>query len=107
MVELGKMSKVIKGGGYLFLALDIYNAGDAIASAKPEEKTKTTVVETSKLAGGLAGGALGAFIVLTVASGGTSLIVLGVAAGASALVGWGVGEGAGIGAEKAYDFFSK
>ena len=48
-----------------------------------------------------------AFIVLTVASGGTSLIVLGVAAGASALVGWGVGEGAGIGAEKAYDFFSK
>lgn len=107
MVELGKMSKVIKGGGYLFLALDIYNAGDAIANAKPEEKTKTTVVETSKLAGGLAGGALGAFIVLTVASGGTSLIVLGVAAGTSALVGWGVGEGAGIGAEKAYDFFSK
>lgn len=38
MSELGKMSKSIKGGGYLFLALDIYNAGDAISNAKPEEK---------------------------------------------------------------------
>lgn len=101
------MSKVIKGGGYLFLALDIYNAGDAIASAKPEEKTKTTVVETSKLAGGLAGGALGAFIVLTVASGGTSLIVLGVAAVVSAGVGWAGGEGAGLVTEYIYDRVNK
>lgn len=107
MTELGKMSKVIKGGGYLFLALDIYNAGDAIASAKPEEKTKTTVVETSKLAGGLAGGALGAFIVLTVASGGTSLIVLGVAAVVSAGVGWAGGEGAGLVTEYIYDRVNK
>ncbi|MFW1852849.1 hypothetical protein ACG9XR_20090 [Acinetobacter guillouiae] len=107
MSELGKMSKSIKGGGYLFLALDIYNAGDAIANAKPEEKTRTTVVETSKIVGGMGGAALGGFIVITIASGGTSLIVLGVAAGASALLGWGVGEGAGWIAGEGYDFFNK
>lgn len=103
MKELGKMSTTIKGGGYLFLALDIYKADEAIAKAKPGEKAKTAVVETSKIAGGLAGGAAGAFIVLTIASGGTSLIVLGVAAGASALLGWSAGEVSGWGAGKAYD----
>ena len=103
MSELGKMSKTVKGGGYLFLALDVYNAYDAVENAAPTEKTKTAVVETSKIGGGLAGGAAGAFIVLTVATGGTSLVVLGLAAGASALLGWWVGEVTGWGAEKAYD----
>lgn len=107
MSELGKMSKSIKGGGYLFLALDIYNAGDAIANAKPEEKTRTTVVETSKIVGGMGGAALGGFIVITIASGGTSLIVLGVAAGASALLGWGGSEGAGLLSEYIYDRVNK
>ncbi|MFT0693485.1 hypothetical protein ACDX34_05055 [Acinetobacter bereziniae] len=105
MSELGKMSKVVKGGGHLFLALDVYNASNTIANAKPEEKTRTTVVETSKIVGGLTGGAAGAFIVITVASGGTSLIVLGVAAGASALLGWGGGEVSGWISGKIYDFF--
>ncbi|WP_151980173.1 hypothetical protein [Acinetobacter guerrae] len=105
MSELGKMSKYIKGGGYLFLALDVYNARDAIVHAKNEEKAKTIVVETSKIAGGIGGASLGAFIVLTVASGGTSLIVLGLAARASALLGWGFSEGAGIIADKSYIFF--
>nr|WP_174505656.1 hypothetical protein [Acinetobacter sp. Marseille-Q1620] len=107
MSELGKMSKVVKGGGYLFLALDIYNAGDAIANAKPGEKARTTVVETSKIAGGMAGGAAGAFIVLTVATGGTSLIVLGVAAVTSAVIGWAGGEGAGALSGYIYDTMSK
>ena len=107
MSELGKMSKSIKGGGYLFLALDIYNAGDAISNAKPEEKTRTTVVESSKIAGGLGGAALGGFIVITIASGGTSLIVLGVVAGASALLGWAGGEAFGAGAEYLYDKAAK
>ena len=53
MSEVGKMSKSIKGGGYLFLALDIYNGGDAIVNTKSEEKVRTTVVESSKIAGGL------------------------------------------------------
>ena len=107
MTELGKMSKSIKGGGYLFLALDIYNAGDAIVNAKPEEKARTTVVESSKIAGGLAGAAFGSFVVITIASGGTSLIVLGVVAGASALLGWSVGEVAGWGSGKAYDIIEE
>lgn len=107
MSELGKMSKSIKGGGYLFLALDIYNAGDAIVNAKSEEKARTTVVESSKIAGGLGGAALGGFIVITIASGGTSLIVLGVAAGVSALLGWGGSEGAGLLSEYIYDSVNK
>lgn len=107
MSELGKVIKSIKGGGYLFLALDIYNAGDAIANAKPQEKTRTAIVESSKIVGGVTGAAIGGFIVVTVASGGTSLIVLGVAAGASALLGWGFGEGAGWIAGESYDFINK
>ncbi|WP_228270238.1 hypothetical protein [Acinetobacter bereziniae] len=47
------MSKAVKGGGYLFLALDVYNASNTIANAKPEEKTRTTVVETSKIVGSM------------------------------------------------------
>ncbi|WP_343580469.1 hypothetical protein [Acinetobacter sp.] len=103
MAELGRMSKVIKGGGYLFLAIDVYNAGDAIANAKPEEKTKTTVVEVSKIAGGIAGGAAGAFIVLTVATGGTSLVVLGLVAALSAGLGWYGGEKGGEIGEAVYN----
>lgn len=49
------------------------------------------------------GASVGAFIVITIASGGTSLIVLGVAAGASALLGWGISEGAGIIYDKVSD----
>ena len=107
MSELGKMSKAVKGGGYLFLALDVYNASNTIANAKPEEKTRTTVVETSKIVGSMGGAALGGFIVITVASGGTSLIVLGVAAGASALLGWAGGEVFGMGAEVGYDYLNE
>ncbi|MFL9560909.1 hypothetical protein [Acinetobacter baumannii] len=107
MGEISKVGKAVQGGGYLFLALDIYSAGDAIVNAKPEEKTRTTVVETSKIIGGLGGGAHGAFIVLTVTSGGTSLIVLGVAAVVSAGVGWAGGEGAGLVTEYIYDRVNK
>ncbi|MBJ8426804.1 MULTISPECIES: hypothetical protein [Acinetobacter] len=107
MSEFGKMSKAAKGGGYLFLALDVYNASNTIANAKPEEKTRTTVVETSKIVGSMGGAALGGFIVITVASGGTSLIVLGVAAGASALLGWAGGEVFGMGAEVGYDYLNE
>ncbi|MBJ9984866.1 hypothetical protein IAE19_05340 [Acinetobacter sp. S40] len=104
MSELGKMGKHIKGGGYLFLALDVYNAEEAIAHAKKEEKARTTVVESSKIVGGLIGGSVRAFIVFTVATGGTSLILLGLAAGASALLGWGFSKGARIIADKGYLF---
>ena len=73
------------------------------ASKIAEEKAIRKSVETSKIGGGLPSGDAGAFIVLTVATGGTSLVVLGLAAGASALLGWGAGEVTGWGAEKAYD----
>lgn len=100
MRKVGKMAKSVKVGGYLLLPLDIYFAYDEIQNAAPEEKARTTVVEGSKLAGG----AVGAFIVLAVATGGTSLVVLGVAAGASALLGWGFGTAAGEVGGASYDF---
>ena len=84
MSEVGKMSKSIKGGGYLFLALDIYNAGDAIVNTKSEEKVRTTVVESSKIAGGLGAGAVVSFIVVGLATGGTGWVALGVVAGVGA-----------------------
>ncbi len=49
------MSKVVKGGGHSFLALDVYNASNAIANTKPEEKNRTTVVESSKVVGSMGG----------------------------------------------------
>lgn len=104
MSELGKMSKSIKGGGYLFLALDIYNAGDAIADAKPEKKVRTTVVETSKIAGGLGAGTVVSFIVVGLATGGTGWVALGVVAGIGAFASWGAGEGAGWVSGEIYDF---
>ncbi|MEQ1309111.1 hypothetical protein [Acinetobacter bereziniae] len=104
MSELGKMSKAVKGGGYLFLALDVYNASNTIANAKPEEKTRTTVVETSKIVGGLGAGTVVSFIVLGLATGGTGWVALGVVAGVGALASWGVGEGAGWISGQIYDF---
>ena len=103
MREVSKVIKRVKLGGYFFLAFDIYNANDAINNAKPEDKERTTVVETSQIVGGLGGGAAGAFIVITLASGGTSLIVVGVAAGVSALLGWGGSKIAKWGAGEIYD----
>lgn len=103
MTELGKISKYVKGGGLLFIGLDIYNAGNAIAEAKPEEKERTAVVETSKIVGGLTGGMIVSALVIGVATGGTGWVVLGVAAGLGALASWGAGTGAGIGAEYVYD----
>ena len=104
MSEIGKMAKSVKVGGYLLLPLEAYFAYDAVQNAAPGEKTKTAVVEGSKFAGGAGGAALGTFLVLTVATGGTSLVVLGVAAGTSALLGWGFGVVAGEGAGIGYDF---
>ena len=103
MSEVGKMSKSIKGGGYLFLALDIFNAGDAIVNTKSEEKVRTTVVESSKIAGGLGAGAVVSFIVVGLATGGTGWVALGVVAGVGALASWGFSEGAGFGAGYIYD----
>lgn len=89
-------------GGTYFLALDIYSAGDAIVNAKPEEKTRTTVVETSKIIGGL-GGAIASFIVLGVVTGGTGWVALGIAAGVGAGVSWAAGEVSGVAAGAIYD----
>lgn len=63
------------------------------ASKIAEEKAIRKSVETSKIGGGLPSGDAGAFIVLTVATGGTSPVVLGFAAD----------DATGWGAEKAYD----
>ncbi|USA54115.1 hypothetical protein NDN13_02645 [Acinetobacter sp. C32I] len=103
MAELGKISKYVKGGGLLFIGLDIYNAGNAIADAKPEEKERTAVVETSKIVGGLTGGMIVSAVVIGLASGGTGWVVLGVAAGLGAVASWAVGTGTGLGAEYVYD----
>ena len=69
---------------------------------KPE-KTRTTVVESSKIAGGLVGDALGSALVIGLDKGGTGLVVLGVAAGASVLLGTIGSEVGGMGAEYLYD----
>lgn len=111
MSEIGKMSKVLKAGGYLSLAVDVVNSGAEIANAEPTEKTRTTVVETAKLVTGIGIGTATSLIIIGVATGGVGLVgglvVVGVVAVISPMVGKTVGDYAGERAGKAYDYLEK
>lgn len=111
MSEIGKMSKVLKAGGYLSLAVDVVNSGVEVANAKPADKTRTAVVETAKLATGIGIGTATSLIIIGVATGGVGLVgglvVVGVVAVISPMVGKTVGDYAGERAGKAYDYLEK
>jgi len=107
MSEIGKMSKVLKAGGYLSLAVDVVNSGVEVANAKPADKTRTAVVETTKLATGIFVGGVTSYLILGVATGGVGLVgglvVIGIVAVAAPIVGKAAGDIAGSKAGEIYD----
>lgn len=103
MSEIGKMSKVLKAGGYLSLAVDVVNSGVEVANAKPADKTRTAVVETTKIVSGIGAGAITSILIIGLASGGTGLVVIGIAAIVAPMAGKVIGDGMGWGAGKIYD----
>lgn len=103
MLEIGKLSKIVRRGSYLLVAWDVYDARKAVNQAPQGEKMRTAVVETTKIGTGLGVGAVAGWVVFTLATGGTGLVVLGAVAITGAVVAWGTSEGAGLLAGKAYD----
>lgn len=107
LAGVGKASIQLKSLGYLSIALDVINSGVTVYDATPENRVKTTVVETAKVTTGIVAGSFAGALIVGLATGGTGLIVLGIVAitapmaakAASEIVGWGV--------EKVYDFVEK
>ncbi len=107
MVEIGKFSKQLKLVGYLAIASDVLKAGFEIAEANPEDRAKTTVVETAKIAGGFGAGVVVSAIVVGVATGGAGLVVLGVVAVSGAFASKAFGDMSGAVAGNIYDIAVK
>lgn len=103
MSEVSKLVTKIKIGGYLFLGVDVIKAGVAINDAKPEDRAKTTVVQTATVAGGFGSGVVVSALVVGLATGGSGLVVLGIVALAGASASWAVGNLSGDVAGGIYD----
>lgn len=103
--KVGKISKILKGVGYVGIAIDATTAGVKAYDSYDKGDVKGGNVEVGKgvgsIAAGVAGGAaVGAFVgylVLGVVTGGVGLVVVGVAAAAA---GYGAGKAGEWGGEK-------
>lgn len=107
MGEIGKFSKQLKLVGYVALASDVVSAGTTIVEAKPEDRARTTVVETTKVAVGLGFGIVMSYLIIGVATGGAGLVVLGVVAASSVMAGKATSDTAGWVVGEVYDAISE
>ncbi|WP_436870628.1 hypothetical protein [Acinetobacter courvalinii] len=103
MGEIGKFASQLKIVGYVSIAVDVVSSGVTVYEAAPEDKARTTVVETTKVVTGIGFGAITSVVIIGFATGGTGLVVIGIAAIAAPIVGKVAGEGLGWGAGKIYD----
>ena len=85
------------------IATDIVGSSIKVYEAAPEDKARTTVVETAKLGTGIVAGTFTAALIVGLATGGTGLIVIGIVAVSAALATKGASEIAGVGAGYMYD----
>lgn len=107
MGEIGKFSKQLKLFGYVALASDVVSAGATVVEAKPEDRARTTVVETTKVAVGLSFGIVTSYLIIGVATGGAGLVVLGVVAASSVMAGKATSDTAGWVVGEVYDAISE
>ncbi|MCE6005894.1 hypothetical protein [Acinetobacter soli] len=107
MGEIGKFSKQLKLVGYVALASDLVSAGATVVEAKPEDRARTTVVETTKVAVGLGFGIVTSYLIIGVATGGAGLVVLGVVAASSVMAGKATSDTAGWVVGEVYDAVSE
>ncbi|WP_436861337.1 hypothetical protein [Acinetobacter haemolyticus] len=100
MGKIGKFASQAKIAGYVSIGADVVSSGVNVYEAAPEDKARTTVVETTKVGVGIVGGIYTAGLVIGIASGGVGFIVVGIviiSAGAavkaaSEISGWIAGE---------------
>ena len=107
MGEIGKTAKYLKITGYLSIAVDVVNSSVKVYEAKSEDKAKTTVVETTKIATSVGVGAAVSLLVLGLSTGGTGLVVLGVIAVGAPMVGKATGDIAGWVVGETYDYMEE
>lgn len=92
--KVGKISKVLKGVGYVGIAIDATTAGVKAYDAYDKGDIKGGNVEVGKgvgsIAGGVGGGLILGWLIAGVATGGVGLVVIGVAA---AVGGYAAGKG--------------
>ena len=85
------------------IAADVVSSSVTVYEAAPEDKARTTVVETAKVSAGIGVGAIVGYLIIGLATGGTGLIVIGIVAVSAALATKGASEIAGVGAGYMYD----
>ncbi len=96
--RVGKLSKALKGAGYVGIVIDATMSGAKAHAAYSKGDIKEGNVEVGKgvgsivggVAGGAAAGAIVGYLILGVVTGGVGLVVVGVAAAAA---GYGAGKG--------------
>lgn len=103
MGEIGKFSKQLKLVDYVAFASDLVSAGATIVEAKPEDRARTTVVETTKLGTGILTGAFTSVLIIGLATGGTGLVVIRVVAISAMVAGKATGDITGWIAGETYD----
>lgn len=85
------------------IATDVVGSSIKVYEAAPEDKARTTVVETAKVGAGIGFGIYASYLIVGLATGGTGLIVIGIVAAGAAIAAKGTSEIAGYGAGYIYD----
>ncbi|ENX14446.1 hypothetical protein F895_02401 [Acinetobacter sp. CIP 64.2] len=80
------------------------SSGVTVYEAAPEDKARTTFVETAKISTGIGVGVLTGYLIIGLATGGTGLIVIGIVAASAALASKGTSELTGYVVGEAYDY---
>ncbi|WP_228154396.1 hypothetical protein [Acinetobacter indicus] len=85
MGKIGKFATQLKIAGYVSIATDIVGSSIKVYEAAPEDKARTTVVETAKVGAGIGFGIYASYLIVGLATGGTGLIVIGIVAAGAAI----------------------
>ncbi len=107
MGKIGKFATQLKIAGYVSIATDVVGSSIKVYEAAPEDKARTTVVETAKVGAGIGFGIYASYLIVGLATGGTGLIVIGIVAAGAAIAAKGTSEIAGHYAGKSYDLVEK
>lgn len=104
MSKIGKFAGQLKIAGYMSIEADVVSSGVTVYEAAPEDKVRTTVVETAKVGAGIGFGAFASVLIIGLASGGTGLVIIGIVAVSAALAGKATTELAGWSVGETYDY---
>ncbi|WP_228152098.1 hypothetical protein [Acinetobacter indicus] len=107
MGKIGKFASQVKIAGYVSIGADVVSSGVNVYEAAPEDKARTTVVETTKVGVGIVGGIYTTGLVIGLASGGVGFVVIGVVILSAGAAVKGASEISGWIAGKSYDLIEK